>query len=221
MFTQQRAHRRADRRRPAKDGTVVDSWIQSRRRAEHGSHGGLERASSGDRSRPSTAATGSGSAPAERDHGRRPRRPSSRYHRLRVPDPRPPQLRRRRRRPARGSHPPGPGRPGHVRHQAGGRARRAGPVARRTTSAAGNYVVIDGKKTKHDYVYMHLKEALARATRASGCGPARRSASVGDTGDAERLPPALRGVVGPGLVRGRALPARRSPKHLKQWDGWS
>ncbi len=79
--------------------------------------------------------------------------------------------------------------------------------------------MIDGKKTSHDYVYMHLKKPspLHKGERVR---TGQKIGIVGATGRRHRLPPALRGMVGPGLVSGRALPEVVT-KHLKQWDTWS
>ena len=58
---------------------------------------------------------------------------------------------------------------------------------------------------------MHLKKRVATSARASGCSTGQKIGVVGADRRRHRLPPALRGVVGAGLVRGRALPEVRSP----------
>ena len=68
--------------------------------------------------------------------------------------------------------------------------------------AAGNYLVIDGAGTGVDYAYMHLAEPSAfRAGDRVYTG--QRIGSVGETGNAQRLPPPLRALGRPGLVRRR------------------
>ena len=85
-----------------------------------------------------------------------------------------------------------------------------------THSSAGNYVVIDGSGKLQDTVYMHLQ------SRASVRKGQKVAAGRGDRAgrrhrQRERLPPALRDLVEPRLLRGRqpgrpgALPARLGP----------
>ena len=69
---------------------------------------------------------------------------------------------------------------------------------------AGHYIVIDGQRTGVDYAYMHLRQA-ALVDEGDRVRTGQLIGYVGDTGDASRLPPALRDVDGSGLVR------RRSP----------
>jgi murein DD-endopeptidase MepM/ murein hydrolase activator NlpD len=79
----------------------------------------------------------------------------------------------------------------------GGTVQFAGFQAR-----AGNYLVIDGDGTDVDYVYMHLRdEPAVKAGRPRLHRPAGRLR--GRHGGRRRVPPALRDVVGPGLVRRR------------------
>ena len=72
-------------------------------------------------------------------------------------------------------------------------------------SAAGYYVVIDGKKTGKDYVYMHM-EKKGRPKEGSRVRTGEMIGRESDTGDAQRLPPPLRALVSPRLVRGRTRP---------------
>ena len=70
-----------------------------------------------------------------------------------------------RRRAARRPHPPGPGRVRGLRLPL--EAARGGKVQfKGYHGAAGNYIVIDGKKTGRDYVYMHLKQQGRGSARA-------------------------------------------------------
>ena len=90
-----------------------------------------------------------GDQPGGRDHGVR----------LHVPDLRRPRVRVGRRpvrRRTRGPLASGPGRIRRMRHAAGRRARRHGQFR---SSAAGYYVVIDGKGTGADNAYMHCASA--------------------------------------------------------------
>lgn len=63
-------------------------------------------------------------------------------------------------------------------------AAQAGRVQyRKYQSAAGNYVVIDGKGNAADLAYMHLREP-ARVAKGQRVAAGERLGSVGDTGDA-------------------------------------
>ena len=79
----------------------------------------------------------------------------------------------------------------------GGKVRKAGyhPVG-------GNFIVLTEKETGLDAVYMHLAHRPRLRARET-VETDQRIGSVGDTGNARRLPPALRAVVGAGLVRRR------------------
>ena len=85
-------------------------------------------------------------------------------------------------------------------------------------SRAGYYVVIDGDRTGTDFVYMHLREA-ALVDKGDKVKTGQLIGFVGDTGRAERLPPALRGVDGAGLVQRRQ--AVRSAARPAAWDAQS
>ena len=91
-------------------------------------------------------------------------------------------------------------------------------------SAAGNYIVIDGRGTGYDMAYMHLRRTLA----AAGGRTVRTGQPigiVGETGDASRLPPPLRDLERARLVRGRqpdrpaALPRTLGRLQLSRLSG--
>ena len=66
-------------------------------------------------------------------------------------------------------------------------------------SAAGNYIVIDGKGKVKDLAYMHMKKKSKLKRRREGrMGERDRQGRRHRRRD--RLPPALRDVVEPGLV---------------------
>ena len=75
-------------------------------------------------------------------------------------------------------------------------------------SAAGNYLVIDGKGTGVDSIYMHLPAARRFGGRPGAHRPADRHRRPDR--QRPRLPPALRDLVGARLVRGRPPDADRS-----------
>ena len=86
-------------------------------------------------------------------------------------------------------------------------------------SSAGYYVVIDGRGTGRDYVYMHMKR---------GAAPAR--GLVGEDGGDDRdrvATPATRAAAtctsssGPSPAGTRAAARRRPTRQLKRWDRWS
>ena len=79
----------------------------------------------------------------------------------------------------------------------GGKVQYAGYHGR-----AGNYVVIDGAGTGIDYAYMHLRKTPLVST-GQRVFTGQKIGEVGSDRPRQRLPPALRDVVGPGLVRGR------------------
>jgi murein DD-endopeptidase MepM/ murein hydrolase activator NlpD len=86
-------------------------------------------------------------------------------------------------------------------------------------SAAGNYLVIDGKGTGHDYVYMHMKKrSPLRKGKVVRTG--QRIGVVGETGDATGCHLHIEEWSAPGWYQGghylRAITA-----HLKAWDRWS
>ena len=73
---------------------------------------------------------------------------------------------------------------------------------------AGNYLVIDGDGTGEDYAYMHLAQPSPFRT-GDRVYTGQTIGVVGDTGDALRLPPALRALVGARLVQRRPAPTTR------------
>jgi murein DD-endopeptidase MepM/ murein hydrolase activator NlpD len=84
---------------------------------------------------------------------------------------------------------------------------------------AGNYIVIDGKKTSHDFVYMHLKRPspLHKGQRVR---TGQRIGLVGATGDASGCHLHFEEWSGPGWYQGGHF-LRSVTKHLRQWDHWS
>jgi murein DD-endopeptidase MepM/ murein hydrolase activator NlpD len=84
---------------------------------------------------------------------------------------------------------------------------------------AGYYVVIDGKKTGHDYVYMHLKEAspLHDGDRVK---TGQKIGRVGATGDASGCHLHFEEWSAPGWYEGGDFLASVT-RHLKAWDSWS
>ena len=96
-------------------------------------------------------------------------------------------------------------------------AARAGKVETNSThEAAGNYVVIDGKKTDTDYVYMHLAEPspLAEGEKVKTGGAI---GLVGETGNASGCHLHFE-MWDAGWQQGS--PADPTPS-LKEWDEWS
>jgi murein DD-endopeptidase MepM/ murein hydrolase activator NlpD len=134
--------------------------------------------------------------------------------------------------PVRGSHGYGDGvgapRAGHTHQGQDVPARcgtklvaaRGGRVQWRAyDSGGGNYVVIDGKRTSHDYVYMHLRKPspLHRGERVK---TGEKVGAVGDTGDATGCHLHFEEWSGPGWYEGGHF-LKSVTRHLKQWDAWS
>jgi murein DD-endopeptidase MepM/ murein hydrolase activator NlpD len=84
---------------------------------------------------------------------------------------------------------------------------------------AGYYLVIDGKKTSHDYVYMHLR-SRSRLHRGDRVKTGRRIGRVGATGDASGCHLHFEEWSGPGWYEGGHF-MRKVTRHLKKWDSWS
>ena len=86
-------------------------------------------------------------------------------------------------------------------------------------SAAGYYLVIDGRKTGHDYVYMHLKKQspLHRGERVR---TGQRIGKVGDSGNASGCHLHMEEWSAPGWYEGGHF-SRAVTRHLKKWDRWS
>lgn len=86
-------------------------------------------------------------------------------------------------------------------------------------SAAGNYIVIDGKKTGHDYAYMHLKKP-STLHRGEKVKTGEKIGIVGDTGDATACHLHFEEWSAPGWYEGGTF-LKAVTRHLKEWDGWS
>ena len=86
-------------------------------------------------------------------------------------------------------------------------------------SAAGNYVVIDGKGTGHDWAYMHLARPspLAKGRRVR---TGQRIGVVGATGDATGCHLHIEEWSAPGWYEGGHF-LYSITRHLKRWDSWS
>jgi murein DD-endopeptidase MepM/ murein hydrolase activator NlpD len=99
-------------------------------------------------------------------------------------------------------------------------AARGGRVQYRAyQSAAGNYIVIDGKGTRHDYVYMHLKRP-SRLHKGERVKTGQKIGAVGSTGDATACHLHFEEWSGPGWYEGGNF-LKSVTKHLKEWDSWS
>jgi murein DD-endopeptidase MepM/ murein hydrolase activator NlpD len=98
-------------------------------------------------------------------------------------------------------------------------AARAGRVqVRRYQSAAGYYVVVDGRGTGQDYVYMHMSRR-GRPPEGARVHAGERIGSVNDTGRATGCHLHFEIWTNPGWYEGgRAKPPTRA---LRRWDGWS
>jgi murein DD-endopeptidase MepM/ murein hydrolase activator NlpD len=86
-------------------------------------------------------------------------------------------------------------------------------------SAAGYYVVIDGKQTGHDYVYMHLRKpsGLREGQRVR---TGQRIGRVGQSGNASGCHLHMEEWSAPGWYEGGHF-LRGITKHLRKWDRWS
>jgi murein DD-endopeptidase MepM/ murein hydrolase activator NlpD len=135
--------------------------------------------------------------------------------------------------PVRGRHTYGDGygapRSGHV-HQGqdvladcgkrvvaarGGKVQYSGYQA----GGAGYYVVVDGKSTGHDYVYMHLQRR-DRTREGKRVRTGQKIGRVGHTGAASACHLHFELWSKPGwYTGGHAM--RSVTKHLKEWDRWS
>jgi murein DD-endopeptidase MepM/ murein hydrolase activator NlpD len=86
-------------------------------------------------------------------------------------------------------------------------------------SAAGNYLVIDGKKTGRDYVYMHLRRK-AEVSEGERVRTGQRIGEVGETGNASGCHLHFELWSPPGWYEGGDF-MRSVTKQLKKWDRWS
>jgi murein DD-endopeptidase MepM/ murein hydrolase activator NlpD len=84
--------------------------------------------------------------------------------------------------------------------------------------SAGNYIVIDGKKSPHDYVYMHLRKK-AEVAEGDKVRTGQRIGEVGETGNASGCHLHFEMWSKPGWYEGGHFvdPMRK----LKKWDKWS
>jgi murein DD-endopeptidase MepM/ murein hydrolase activator NlpD len=97
-------------------------------------------------------------------------------------------------------------------------AARAGKVEfNEYHSAAGNYVVIDGKKTDTDYAYMHL-EAPSEVAPGEKVRTGQAIGRVGETGNASGCHLHFEMWDGEWQRGGSVMDPR---PHLKHWDEWS
>jgi murein DD-endopeptidase MepM/ murein hydrolase activator NlpD len=86
-------------------------------------------------------------------------------------------------------------------------------------SAAGNYLVIDGKKTNLDYVYMHLRNK-AEVREGESVKTGERIGEVGETGNASGCHLHFELWSKPGWYEGGDFMPSVTRK-LKKWDKWS
>lgn len=99
-------------------------------------------------------------------------------------------------------------------------AARGGRVQHRgRQAAAGNYVVIDGKGTGHDYAYMHLAQP-SPLRKGAVVRTGQRIGVVGQTGDATACHLHFEEWSAPGWYEGGHVLATVT-KHLRRWDSWS
>jgi Peptidase family M23 len=134
--------------------------------------------------------------------------------------------------PVRGPHSYGDGvgapRSGHIHEGQDVMARCGTPVVavrggrvqwRAYHTAAGNYVVIDGKRTGHDWMYAHLKRR-SHLRKGQVVRTGQRIGTVGRTGDATACHLHIEEWSAPGWYEGGHF-LKAITKHLRQWDRWS
>lgn len=99
-------------------------------------------------------------------------------------------------------------------------AARAGRVQTRAYhGAAGYYLVIDGRKTGMDYVYMHLQEPAA-VRQGQRVRTGQTIGRVGETGNAVGCHLHFEVWSAPGWYEGGSFMAEVT-RYLKKWDRWS
>jgi murein DD-endopeptidase MepM/ murein hydrolase activator NlpD len=86
-------------------------------------------------------------------------------------------------------------------------------------SAAGYYVVIDGKKSSFDYVYMHLKDK-AKVSEGEKVKTGEKIGRVGDSGNASGCHLHFELWTKPGWYEGGNF-SDKVTKKLKKWDRYS
>jgi murein DD-endopeptidase MepM/ murein hydrolase activator NlpD len=86
-------------------------------------------------------------------------------------------------------------------------------------SAAGNYLVIDGKGTGRDYVYMHLQDK-ALVAEGEHVYTGQEIGAVGESGNASGCHLHFELWSAPGWYEGGAF-LKSVTKELKKWDSWS
>ena len=98
-------------------------------------------------------------------------------------------------------------------------AARGGRVTHKAShAAAGNYVVISGRKSRYDYMYAHMRRpASVREGERVRTGDV--IGEVGDTGNASGCHLHLEVWQGEWYGGGSATP--KVTRLLKRWDGWS
>lgn len=97
----------------------------------------------------------------------------------------------------------------------GGRIQYSGSQA----GGAGYYLVVDGKLSGHDYVYMHIQRR-GRAKEGERVRTGERIARVGSTGNASGCHLHFELWSKPGWYEG-GHPMRSVTKHMRKWDRWS
>jgi murein DD-endopeptidase MepM/ murein hydrolase activator NlpD len=85
--------------------------------------------------------------------------------------------------------------------------------------SAGYYLVIDGKRTGHDYVYMHLKKR-SRLHQGQRVRTGQRIGRVGESGNASGCHLHMEEWSAPGWYAGGRF-MKGITRHLKRWDRWS
>lgn len=98
-------------------------------------------------------------------------------------------------------------------------AARGGKVqARGYQGSAGYYAVIDGAKSKHDFVYFHMK-GPARVSKGQTVATGQKIGKVGESGNARGCHLHFEMWSLPGWYEGGHF--INPTKHLKYWDGFS